>query len=106
MNGPQNGLMGEAFGIDLPQTGVEEQDLTLERSMAKYSKTEDFKRIKEHLESRIAFYQGHLPDGTSVMVSMPSIAQWQAANVIIGELKAILASYELATEVVEKSVQR
>jgi len=101
--GPQNAVIGDSFGIDIPQTQVQENDLVAEKSMAKFSKSNEFKKLKEHIESRIAFYQTCLPNGEMVAQSKPTAEDWRVANSIIGEFKAILMSYEEAREAVENA---
>lgn len=104
MTGPKNAIIGEESFSELPKTVVPEQDLTAERNAAKFSRTKEFKLLKEHLESRIAFYQGSFPDGRAVNNGrMPTGEEWAVANAIVGELKAIIAAYENAQEVVENA---
>lgn len=100
-NGAQNGLIGESFGIDLPQTVVETNDLVEEKQMAKFSRTKEFKRLKEQMERRIAFYQGCLPDGRPLtdVDTAERAQQWVIANVVIGEFKMLINQYEEAAEV-------
>jgi len=104
--GAQNGIIGNDMGMDLPVTRMEEEDLSNERLMAKFSKTNEFKKLKEHIESRIAFYQTCLPNGSPIAQGRPLAEDWRVANSIIGEFRAILLSYEAAKEAVENNVQR
>lgn len=104
--GAQNGIIGDDFGIDLPQTQVPEQDLTVEKNMAKFSKTAEFKKLKSYLNERIAYYQTHLPGGKVVGEDMPTPEDWVVANAIIAEFKSVLVLYEAAGEAVETRVQR
>jgi hypothetical protein len=99
--GAINGIVGEDFGVDLPEMQVPEQDLTVEKNMAKFSKTAEFRKLKAHFEERIKFYQGYMPDGRAVVESLPTPEQWVIANAIIGEFKAVLSVYEQAREAVE-----
>ena len=102
----QNGIIGDITGTELPQMVVDEKELTEEKKMARYSKTSEFKRIKQHFEERIAFYQKYLPDGreiTSAANMVETGQSWVVANTIIRELQNVLDSYELAAEVVDAS---
>lgn len=110
-NGAQHGIIGDAeFGVDIPQTVVPEQDLTEERNAAKFSKTREYKRLKEHLERRIAYYQAFLPNGASVLEPKKSMIElgmsWTVASSIIAELKAIIDAYERAGETVADADRR
>ena len=42
----QNGLIGDNYGIDLPQMEVDKQDLDEEKRMARFSKSKEFKKLK------------------------------------------------------------
>ena len=99
--GPQNGLVGDSFGIDLPETLVETNDLVEEKQMAKFSRTKEFKRLKEQIERRIKFYQGCLPDGRPLTAvdKAERGEQWVIANVVIGEFQMLINQYEEAAEV-------
>lgn len=103
---PDNAIIGDATGTDLPVMKVDERDLVEEKQMAEFSKTPEFQRIKQHFEQRIEFYQRYLPDGRPIE-SVPKAdleAMWVAANAIIGELRNVLDSYELATLAVENAI--
>lgn len=103
---PQNILMGDTnMGIDLPQATVNEDGLVEEKKMARYSKTAEFARIKEHCEERIAFYQSHLPNGMEIGLDfIPSTEDWRVANRIIGEFRLLMNMYENAKDAVDASV--
>jgi hypothetical protein len=98
--GPQNVLMGDELAM--PQSSVDEKELVVEKQMANYTKTEDFKRIQEYCQSRIDFYQTHLPNGKIIgLEAKPTEADWAAANIIISEFKLLMGNYVNATEAVE-----
>lgn len=102
----QHGIIGDQdFGTELPQMQVDEDQLTEEKSMAKYAKSGEFQRIREHFNERIAFYQAYLPDGRTMQLSGLSMdelgRQWLAANTIVGELKFIMAQYDNAKETLD-----
>lgn len=100
--GPQQGLIGDAFGIDLPEIEIDQTLLNEEKKMAKFSRTAEFKRQKEYLNSRIEFYQTKLPNGSEVGLDVaPSAEDWRVANRVIGEFKAFLAQYEYAQDGVD-----
>ncbi len=104
--GPQNVIAGdEDYGTSLPQTQVDETNLNIVKNLAKFSKTKEFSKLKEHLENRIAFYQGNLPDGRPInTVKVSDIdGMWMISNAVIGEMKAIIDIYEMAAEEVKNA---
>lgn len=102
--GAKFGIMGDDFGTDIPEMKVPEQDLTVEKNMARFSKSEEFKKLKQHFEERIEFYQKNLPNGAPIGSTMPTGADWVVANTVIAEFRAVLAIYEQAREAVENAV--
>ncbi|SRR6266536_4267017 len=106
MTGAKYGLVSDDPIMDLPTTQVPERDLTTEKNAAKFSRTKEFKTLKEHLEARIAFYQTFLPDGRTLeqVSDIDDIelgGHWRSANLVIKECRMIIDSYEKAQEVVE-----
>lgn len=102
----QNGIIGDITGTELPQMVIDEKELTEEKKMARYSKTAEYKRIKQHFEERIEFYRKYLPDGreiTSAANMVETGQSWVVANAIIRELQTVLDSYDIAAEVVDAS---
>ena len=102
----QHGLIGDNYGIDLPDVDIDKDELDEEKRMARFSKSKEFKKLKQIMESRIAFYQKALPDGRPLteVDAIERGRQWEVANIVIGEFKMVLAAYEDANEVV-KNVQ-
>lgn len=102
------GIIGNEYGTDLPEMVVAEQDLTAERNAAKFSRTAEFRRLKEHLEQRMEFYRTYMPDGRPV-VSVPTAErgeQWAVANLVITEFRAVIDAYETAGDVVREASKR
>ena len=93
-----NGIVGDSFGTELPQSEVPQEGLLEEKRMAKFSRTKEFGVLKQHLEDRIEYYQTLLPGSLG---AEPSMEDWRVANIVIGELRAIIAAYENAAEVVK-----
>lgn len=100
--GAQNTLMGDAQATELPQRKKDEKELKEEMAMARFAKSKEFKQLKEYLEDRIKFYQENMPNGLPLEGVDQKTAQemWLPANVIIKELKAVIAAYEFAGEAV------
>lgn len=109
-SGPQNVVMGGEDPTNIPQTQVDEEQLNLEVNLAKFSKTKEYQKLKEHFENRIAFYQTYLPGGDAVIANKLSVEEtgrmWAVANIVIGEMKAVLAIYEGANETVTNTARR
>jgi hypothetical protein len=99
---PDNGLIGDSYGTDLPQMQVDTETLVEEKKMAKFSRTAEFKRIQEHCEARIRFYQQCLPNGAEIGLEVrPTAEDWSVANRVIGEFKLLMNMYETAASVVK-----
>lgn len=97
-----SGILDEG-GFQPPQQAVPEEELKVEKQMAKFAKTKEFQLLKEHFEGRIEFYQKMLPDGRELTSSanMVELGQsWVVANAVIAELQLIINSYLNAAEAV------
>ena len=86
---PQNAMIGDQ-SYDLPVTQIDEEQLTIEKNMSKFSKSIEYQKLKEHLEQRIQYYKTFLPNGESVLTKTMSELgqQWVIANAITAEFKA------------------
>lgn len=102
---PSNGIIGDSnLGIDLPEITLDEKDLKVEKEMANFSKSSEFKRIQKHCEERIKFYQTYLPNGAEIGLDVaPSPEDWRVANRVIGELNLLINMYQTAVEAVEEA---
>jgi len=103
VSGPQNAIVGDYDEpTQIPETQVDEDVLNESKKMARYSKSAEYKRLKEFLEARVSFYQNFLPDGRDIkefQASEEIIAlNWKIANAIIKEIKGILDAYAQAIE--------
>lgn len=106
MSGPAYAVVGDQdLPTELPETRIPQEILVEEKKMAKYSRTAEFKRLKEYIEERIEFHQKFLPDGSTVYATNLNntdlAARWIGANIVIAELKSILSSYDQAAESVK-----
>lgn len=101
---PDNVIMGDSTGIELPRAIPVEEDLSAEKNRAKFSKTKEWKQLKEHLEARVEFYQHMLPNGQEIALDVtPTPEDWMVANRVIGELKLIISTYEGTAKVIDES---
>lgn len=106
--GATNGIVGDqAFGTELPQTQVPEQDLSREKNMAKFSQTDEFRILKEVMEQRISFYQNYMPGSADIKITqLPNEERgymWLASSVLIEEFRGIIAAYETAANAVKEN---
>lgn len=97
-----NGIIGDIAGTELPQAQIDENELIEEKKMARYAKSGEFKRIQDHFNERISFYQQYLPDGRPVAGATDEDvrAYWKVANLLIAEFNQVINLYENAKEVV------
>lgn len=102
---PENTIIGDNFGTDLPKTQVDETLLNNEKKLARYSKTKEYQALKQYLEDRIEFYKTFLPNGDDVRFEASPEAgiKWTIANNIINEFRTIINRYEQAREIVKNA---
>jgi len=101
----QYGIQDESPATLPTEMAIDPTQLAEEKRMAKFSKSKEFAELKEHLNSRVEFYQKFLPDGRPI-TELPDeerAKMWVVANAIIGELNLIMMSYENAAEAVNDS---
>lgn len=106
--GAQNGIVGnEDYGTSLPQTEVDNDALAEPRKAAKFSRTAEFKRLRDHIEAKIAHYQTSMPDGTPVALAKQeeAVQQWRLATVVIAEFKEILDYYDQSAALVKEELK-
>ena len=107
MAGPVNVPFGDQNIGQLPQTQVPQQDLTRERNMAKFSKSNEFAALKAAIESRIDYYQKYMPGSGNIEIAqLPADERgslWLAADTIINEFRGILGAYEQAADAVKEA---
>lgn len=109
--GPQNAIVGDdSFGTNLPETTPPELDLTVEKNMAKFSKSKEFQRLKEVMEGRIEFHKQYMPGGqpgTQIPFrDLPNEERgWRtlAADMVIEELRGIIGAYAEAENIVKEA---
>lgn len=99
---PKNAIIGDLTGLDLPQAKPDIVNLAEEKNMARYSKTSEFKRVQDHFNERIKFYQSYHPDGRDIRDGqIPTPEEWVIANTVIAEFRLVIDMYERASEAVE-----
>lgn len=97
-----HGIIGDAQATELPEMVVDETMLNDEKKMARYSKTDEFMRIQEHFEAKIAFYQQFLPGGIPItaVTEEERGKYWAVADLLIKEFREVIDMYENAAEAV------
>lgn len=100
MAGPVHGIVGNDYGIDIPETEYTDEQLAEVRKMAKFTRTAEYARQKDWAEAKIQFYQKYLPNGKPVSEAeaKEKAEHWVAANEIIGLLNEFMRSYESSAE--------
>ena len=95
--------MGDVSGIELPKMGLDEKQLMEEKQMAKYAQSAEFKRVVEHFQERIKFYQTYLPDGRPIATAPQEDLEkmWVIANIVIAEFNQVIDMYKYALEAVQ-----
>lgn len=98
----QFGIIGDSYGVELPEAEIPKELLTQEKQKAKFSRTKEFGLLKAHLQERMDFYRTFLPDGRAVVSEKVTPEDWKIANTIIGEFQAVIDAYEQANEVIKE----
>lgn len=108
--GPQNVPISDTnFGTDLPETDQSSQDLSAEINMAKFSKTKEFKKLKEVIEARIVFHQQYMPGGRGETIAFRDLNNEErgyrclAADLVIAELRSLISAYEEAEQIIKQA---
>lgn len=98
-----NGLVGDDYPTELPQTQPSEDFVAEEVKRARYSKTKEFKQFKEKMEAKIEYRQNFLPGGVPPenVTEEERGKYWAVASIVISDFREILGEYELAKEAVD-----
>lgn len=93
----------------MPTTNLPEQNLAAEINMAKFSKTKEFKKLKEVIETRIEYHRQYQPGGNGETIAFRDMSNDErgyrtlAADLVISELRALIEAYEQAEQVVKEA---
>jgi hypothetical protein len=103
----QNGIMDEG-GLAPFDMAMPAEQLADEKLMAKYSKSKEFRRLKEHMQGRIEFYQQYLPDGRALteVDAVERANHWLVANIVIKEFNLVIDSYGQIAEAVKNAERK
>jgi hypothetical protein len=99
-----NAVIGDSGAVELPQTEVNDEAITELRKRARFSKTKEFKELRDALDERIVFYQTFLPNGnlTSQASKQQAAENWRLANIVISELQAVKNAYDGSIELLKE----
>lgn len=110
--GPQNVIIGDNFGTEFPQPQIEDDQLNDLKNAARFSKTKEFKKLKELIEARINYWQQFVPGAGVGDIQVDQLSneergwRWLAADQTIKELQRIINAYEGAEEYVKDAATR
>lgn len=102
---PQNGIIGDTMGIDLPTKQADEEALNNLKNKAKYKRSKEYAELKEKADARIEFYQKFLPNGLPIggASAEEMKGKWELANLLIAEFKQLFDEYEGAEELLKET---
>ena len=92
----ENGIP-DSFSILTPPS-IDDEEIVKEQKAIKYLKSEEWKTIKAHFESRKDFYKLYLPNGKTIHddISAEELGKrWLVASAIIAEIDALISSFEV-----------
>jgi len=100
---PDNAIIGDMTSVELPQAAPNEDYVNELRKKARYSKSKEFKELRELVEHRIEYYKQYVPDGRPISTVPKKEVQelWPLANIVIAELSAVIATYDGAVELLK-----
>ncbi len=107
----QRGIIGDLDQIDLPMVNNDPQLLEEEQRKARFSKTKEFKELKDQIDRKIEFYSAYLPGGVSyeallAVKDFEEIGKMTVlSSTIIGEFRQLIQTYETANEAVKEAAK-
>lgn len=95
---PKNAIIGDSTGVELPVQAHDNTAVQELQRKAKYSRSKEYKLLKEKADERIEFYKRFLPSGQLVgTTSKAELAgRWELANILIAEFEQLFGEYENA----------
>jgi hypothetical protein len=98
-----NAVIGDSPIVDLPQSQPNTEEIDNLRQRARFSKTKEFRELREAMDERIEFYSNFLPDGRLVATSDKlAVQNWRLANIVIAELQAVKSAYDGSVELIKE----
>lgn len=116
MAGPVNGIVGGTTSPlgDIPESTAQlsDESLTSARRLAAFTRTQEFKDLKEVLEAKIDRWKDYIPGASTEILAGDAVpmsqlgnaergSRWLAADAVINELRGIINIYEQAAGLVE-----
>ncbi len=101
---PNNGIIGDESGIELPQAPVDETAINELRAKAKYSRSKEYKELREKAQIRIDFYKTFLPDGRPIATAnkVERAEAWGFANLLIAEFEQLFGENDNAEQLLKE----
>lgn len=101
---PNYGIIGDNTGVDLPQMPADDSAEKELRQKAKYSRSKEYKELRQKAQTRIEFYQKFLPDGRLIGTTPPADLQrkWELANLLIAEIEQLFGETDQAEAILRE----
>lgn len=101
---PNNALIGDMTGVELPQVPVDETAINELKKKAKYKRSKEYAELREKAQARIEFYQHFLPNGQPILAATKEQKEgaWTLANIIIAEFEQLFGEHEQADELLKE----
>lgn len=102
---PNNALIGDMTGVELPQVPVDETAINELKKKAKYKRSKEYAELRAKAQARIEFYQHFLPSGQPIFAASfeEKEGAWTLANIIIAEFEQLFGEHEQADALLRKS---
>lgn len=91
-----NGIIGDQTGYELPKQPTNEEFISELKKKARFSKSQEFKELRQNMQQRIDFYSQFLPGGASIhdMTNEERGKYWAVADLVTKELQAVIEAYD------------
>lgn len=100
---PDNILLGDTTGIDLPEAAPDETALNELKHKAKYTRSKEYKDLKAKADLIIEKYQKFLPGNVEpeLIPEQERAKYWAVASIVIKEINGLFSEHEGAQEELE-----
>lgn len=103
MSGPDNVILGDNTGVELPQKPEDTDAVNELRRKAKYSRSKEYAELRQKAQARIDFYQKFLPNGQPIGTANKGDMErkWELANLLIAEFEQLFGEHENAAQILK-----
>lgn len=98
---PQNSLVSDFTGVELPEMPVDDSAKVELEKRKKYSKTKEYRELRAKAQERIEFYKHNLPAGYNDATAERKAQMWGFANLMIAEFEQLFSEHENADELLK-----